>query len=115
MYVCTSSAHGAEQCIIVVWSNNRSSPCLPCAQSDNKFLLWKNRPYYFTCIPECYLQCSYYTNLHCRQLLESTCRIANVLKREGVKKGDRVAVYMPASPLQAATMLACARIGAIHR
>ena len=54
-------------------------------------------------------------NLHYRQLLESTCRIANVLKREGVKKGDRVAVYMPASPLLAATMLACARIGAIHR
>jgi acetyl-CoA synthetase len=48
------------------------------------------------------------------QLLESTCRIANVLKREGVKKGDRVAIYMPASPLLAATMLACARIGAIH-
>ena len=56
-----------------------------------------------------------FIKLHCRQLLESTCRIANVLKREGVKKGDRVAVYMPASPLQAATMLACARIGAIHR
>ena len=49
------------------------------------------------------------------QLLESTCRIANVLKREGVGKGDRVAIYMPASPLLAATMLACARIGAIHR
>ena len=51
----------------------------------------------------------------CSQLLESTCRIANVLKREGVKKGDRVAIYMSASPLLAATMLACARIGAIHR
>ena len=49
------------------------------------------------------------------QLLESTCRIANVFKREGVKKGDRVALYMPASPLLAASMLACARIGAIHR
>ncbi|CAI7997283.1 Acetyl-coenzyme A synthetase 2-like, mitochondrial [Geodia barretti] len=48
------------------------------------------------------------------QLLESTSRIANVLKREGVKKGDIVAIYMPASPLLAATMLACARIGAIH-
>ena len=53
--------------------------------------------------------------LHYSQLLESTCCIANVFKREGVKKGDRVAIYMPASPLLAATMLACARIGAIHR
>jgi len=43
-----------------------------------------------------------------------TCQIANVFKREGVKKGDRVALYMPASPLLAASMLACARIGAIH-
>ena len=50
-----------------------------------------------------------------RQLLEMTCQIANVFKREGVKKGDRVALYMPASPLLAASMLACARIGAIHR
>ena len=47
--------------------------------------------------------------------MESTCRIANVLKKEGVSKGDRVALYMPASPPLAATMLACARIGAIHR
>ena len=53
--------------------------------------------------------------LPCSQLLEKTCRIANVFKKEGVKKGDRVAIYMPASPLLAATMLACARIGAIHR
>ena len=59
-----------------------------------------------------------YISQHCfliSQLLESTCRIANVFKREGVKKGDRVALYMPASPLLAASMLACARIGAIHR
>ena len=51
----------------------------------------------------------------CSELLESVCRIANVFKREGVKKGDIVALYMPASPLLAASMLACARIGAIHR
>ena len=44
-----------------------------------------------------------------------TCRVANVLKRDGVKKGDRVAIYMPVSPLLVASMLACARIGAIHR
>ena len=41
--------------------------------------------------------------------------MANALKRDGVKKGDRVAIYMPVSPLLVASMLACARIGAIHR
>ena len=50
-----------------------------------------------------------------RELLEMTCRIANALKSDGVKKGDRVAIYMPVSPLLVASMLACARIGAIHR
>ena len=44
-----------------------------------------------------------------------TCRVANVLKSDGVRKGDRVAIYMPVSPLLVASMLACARIGAIHR
>ncbi|XP_048455988.1 acetyl-coenzyme A synthetase 2-like, mitochondrial [Rhincodon typus] len=49
-----------------------------------------------------------------RQLLEVTCRLANTLKRQGVRKGDRVVIYMPASPIAVASMLACARIGAIH-
>ena len=44
-----------------------------------------------------------------------TCQIANALKTQGVKKGDRIALYMPNSPLLAASMLACARIGAVHR
>ena len=48
-------------------------------------------------------------------LLEMTCQIANVLKKDGVKKGDRVAIYMPVSPMLVASMMACARIGAIHR
>ena len=43
-----------------------------------------------------------------------TCQIANVLKEENVKPGDRVVIYMPAMPLTVAAMLACARIGAIH-
>ena len=43
-----------------------------------------------------------------------TCQIANTFKQYGVTKGDRVAVYMPVSPLLVATMMACARIGAIH-
>lgn len=43
-----------------------------------------------------------------------TCQIANTLKQYGINKGDRIAVYMPMSPLLVATMLACARIGAVH-
>uniref|UniRef100_A0A673XNA7 Propionate--CoA ligase n=1 Tax=Salmo trutta TaxID=8032 RepID=A0A673XNA7_SALTR len=49
-----------------------------------------------------------------RELLETTCRLANTLKRHGVNKGDRVAIYMPVSPIAVAAMLACARIGAVH-
>ncbi|XP_065747873.1 acetyl-coenzyme A synthetase 2-like, mitochondrial isoform X1 [Phocoena phocoena] len=49
-----------------------------------------------------------------RELLETTCRLANTLKRHGVHRGDRVAIYMSVSPLAVAAMLACARIGAIH-
>lgn len=41
-------------------------------------------------------------------------KVANVLRSRGVTKGDRVAIYMPACPLAVASMLACARIGAIH-
>lgn len=49
-----------------------------------------------------------------RQLHEHVCRMANVLKQRGVKKGDRVCIYMPMIPEAAYAMLACARIGAIH-
>ena len=48
------------------------------------------------------------------QLLEQTCRLANVLKAHGVTKGDRVVIYMPMIPEAAYAMLACTRIGAIH-
>ncbi|MGH6959938.1 MAG: acetate--CoA ligase, partial [Dongiaceae bacterium] len=48
------------------------------------------------------------------ELHESVCRLANVLKQHGVKKGDRVTIYMPMIPEAAAAILACARIGAIH-
>jgi len=41
-------------------------------------------------------------------------RFANVLKKKGVKKGDRVTIYLPMIPELAISMLACARIGAIH-
>ena len=49
-----------------------------------------------------------------RELHEEVCRLANVLKARGVKKGDRVTIYMPMIPEAAFAMLACARIGAIH-
>ncbi|WP_138379253.1 acetate--CoA ligase [Luteithermobacter gelatinilyticus] len=49
-----------------------------------------------------------------RELYEEVCRFANVLKNHGVKKGDRVTIYMPMIPEAAFAMLACARIGAIH-
>lgn len=48
------------------------------------------------------------------QLHEKVCKLANVLKDQGVKKGDRVCIYMPMIPELAYTVLACARIGAIH-
>lgn len=49
-----------------------------------------------------------------QQLLDETCKFANVLKKYGVKKGDRVSIYLPMIPELPITMLACARIGAIH-
>jgi acetyl-CoA synthetase len=49
-----------------------------------------------------------------RELHENVCRLANVLKHRGVKKGDRVCIYMPMIAEAAYAMLACARIGAVH-
>ncbi|RWM06330.1 MAG: acetate--CoA ligase [Mesorhizobium sp.] len=48
------------------------------------------------------------------ELYAHVCRFANVLKKHGVKKGDRVTIYMPMIPETAYAMLACSRIGAIH-
>ena len=49
-----------------------------------------------------------------KQLHAEVCRFANVLKARGIKKGDRVTIYMPMIPEAAISMLACARIGAVH-
>ena len=49
-----------------------------------------------------------------RELFEETCRFANVLRAQGVRRGDRVTLYMPMIPEAAMAMLACTRIGAIH-
>ncbi|MEM7398902.1 MAG: acetate--CoA ligase [Pseudomonadota bacterium] len=48
------------------------------------------------------------------ELHDKVCRLANVLKENGVKRGDRVTIYLPMIPEAAYAMLACARIGAIH-
>ena len=49
-----------------------------------------------------------------RELHEQVCRLANVLKAKGVKRGDRVTIYLPMIPGAAYAMLACSRIGAVH-
>jgi acetyl-CoA synthetase len=49
-----------------------------------------------------------------KELYEQVCRLANVMKSNGVKKGDRVTIYMPMIPEAAYAMLACTRIGAVH-
>ncbi|TAF67209.1 MAG: acetate--CoA ligase [Cytophagales bacterium] len=54
------------------------------------------------------------TRITYKELYEKVCNFANVLLNNGVKKGDRVAIYMPMIPEAAIAMLACARIGAVH-
>lgn len=49
-----------------------------------------------------------------RELHERVCKMANVLKEKGIKKGDRVVIYLPMIPELAISVLACARIGAVH-
>jgi acetyl-CoA synthetase len=49
-----------------------------------------------------------------QELHDHVCRLANVMKKHGVKKGDRVTLYMPMIPEAAYAMLACTRIGAVH-
>ncbi|WP_407269148.1 acetate--CoA ligase [Tenacibaculum maritimum] len=59
--------------------------------------------------PEEETQCITYKELH-----EKVCRFANVLKENGITKGDRVCIYLPMIPELAISVLACARIGAVH-
>src|SRR5512134_154652 len=55
-----------------------------------------------------------YKHISYRELKHNVCRVANVLLSHGVKRGDRVCIYMSMIPELAFTMLACARIGAVH-
>jgi len=72
------------------------------ARGDQVAILWEGDE------PDMDLKITY------RQLHERVCRFANVLKNLGIKKGDRVTIYLPMIPEAAYAMLACARIGAIH-
>ena len=75
---------------------------LKSATADKVALLWQGEP-------ENDVQKITYRQLHAE-----VCKFANVLKSHGVKKGDRVSIYMPMVPELPVAMLACARIGAIH-
>ncbi|HZM17382.1 MAG TPA: acetate--CoA ligase [Candidatus Krumholzibacteria bacterium] len=55
-----------------------------------------------------------YQHITYRDLKHNVCRLANVLRVHGVRKGDRVCIYMPMIPETVYAMLACARIGAVH-
>jgi len=55
-----------------------------------------------------------YQNISYNQLYEHVCRLTNLLESHGVKKGDRVCVYLPMIPELVYSVLACARIGAVH-
>jgi len=72
-------------------------------QPDNEALIWEpNDP------NDLRVSYSY------KELLASVCRMANGLKNQGIKKGDRVCIYMPMIPELTIAVLACARIGAVH-
>lgn len=71
-------------------------------RADQTAIIWEGNEANSTC------------SLTYQQLYEQVCKFANVLKKHGVHKGDRVAIYLPMIPEAAIAMLACARIGAIH-
>ncbi|EEA08245.1 acetyl-coenzyme A synthetase, putative [Cryptosporidium muris RN66] len=71
-------------------------------QPDTVALIWEGDN------PDCNKKITY------MELFRNVCKMANVLKRFGIKKGDSVGIYMPMIPETIYTMLACARIGAVH-
>jgi acetyl-CoA synthetase len=90
------------------YSGGRLNACYNCvdrhlqARGDKTAILWVGDE------PGEYRRVSY------RELKHNVARIANVLRAHGVRKGDRVCIYLPMIPELAYTMLACARIGAVH-
>ncbi len=90
------------------FSGGRLNACFNCvdrhvaSQGDKTAIIWASDE------PGVYQRITY------RELKHHVARLANVLLGKGVKKGDRVAIYMPMIPEAAYAMLACARIGAVH-
>ena len=72
------------------------------AKGDDVAIIWESDD------PSADLKITY------RELHERVCKFANVLKKLGARKGDRITIYMPMIPEAAVAMLACARIGAVH-
>ncbi len=90
------------------FSNGKLNACYNCVDRHLKTrgnqvaILWEGNSPHET-------QSITYTQLH-----EKICKFANVLKSHGIKKGDRVCIYLPMIPEAVVAMLACARMGAIH-
>jgi acetyl-CoA synthetase len=90
------------------YGGGRLNACYNCvdrhlpARADQTAILWAGDE------PGTYRHVSY------RELKHEVCRLANVLISHGVRRGDRVCIYMPMIPETAYAMLACARIGAVH-
>ena len=105
----TSIHHFDREAVEISWyTGGRLNACYNCIDrhveenGDRTALIWAaDEP-------------GHYERISYRRLLEETCRVANVLKKHGVRAGDRVAIYLPMIPELAYTMLACARIGAVH-
>ena len=103
--VCEASLEKGEANWFANGKLNVSANCidrhLP-EHADQVAIIWEGDD------PDQQLEISY------RDLHEQVCRLANVLKARGVRKGDRVCIYMPMIPEAAYAMLACTRIGAVH-
>lgn len=105
----TSVTRGNFDTLDIQWFiNGKLNACYNCvdrhleSRKDQVAILWEgNNPQETTSIT--------YQQLH-----EHICKFANVLKQQGIKKGDRVCIYLPMIPEVVIAMLACARIGAIH-
>ncbi len=76
-------------------------------RGDKTAILWEGEPMAQGTPPEV-------RHISYKQLREDVCRLANGLRKLGVKRGDRVTIYMPMVPEAAVAMLACARLGAAH-
>ncbi len=103
-----NTSFGPEEVSIKWFEDGTLNVCANCVdrhlatRGDQVAILWEGDD------PSMDLKITY------RQLHERVSRLANVLKKHGVKKGDRVTIYLPMVPEAAYAMLACARIGAIH-